>query len=120
MSVQSVLFVHLTFLYGPPPHAPGDLCGAGSPCPHPQALRPASGGVYAELVAPALTDAGAPPCTRVTFVSRRKSPKACQGACPLNPRGGHYHPPSGFAAPPRKGCNSGQHPETKSNCRATD
>ena len=60
MSVQSVLFVHLTFLYGPPPHALGSLCGAGSPCTHPQALRPAPGGVYAELVAPALTDAGAP------------------------------------------------------------
>ena len=25
MSVQSVLFVHLTFLYGPPPHAPGEF-----------------------------------------------------------------------------------------------
>ena len=106
MSVQSVLFVHLGFLYGPPPHALGSLCGAGSPCTHPQALRKSM----------------AKPCSapRVTFVSRRKSPKACQGACPLNPRGGHYHPPSGFAAPPRKGCNSGQHPETKSNCRATD
>ena len=34
MSVQSVLFVHLAFLYGPSPHAPGDLCGAGSACTH--------------------------------------------------------------------------------------
>ena len=55
MSVQSVLFVHLAFLYGPSPHAPGEfmrgweplhppagappcsrvsLCGAGSPCTH--------------------------------------------------------------------------------------
>ena len=34
MSVQSVLFVHLAFLYGPPPHALGSLCGAGSPCTH--------------------------------------------------------------------------------------
>ena len=25
MSVQSVLFVHLTFLYGPPPHALGEF-----------------------------------------------------------------------------------------------
>ena len=33
MSVQSVLFVHLTFLYGPPPHAPGDLCGTVVPAP---------------------------------------------------------------------------------------
>ena len=107
MSVQSVLFVHLTFLYGPPPHAPGEFMRGWEPLPSPmQALR----------------ESMAKPCSapRVTFVSRRKSPKACQGACPLNPRGGHYHPPSGFAAPPRKGCNSGQHPETKSNCRATD
>ena len=41
MSVQSVLFVHLAFLYGPSPHDPGSLCGAGSPCTHLQALRPA-------------------------------------------------------------------------------
>ncbi len=33
MSVQSVLFVHLAFLYGPPPHAPGDLCGTVVPAP---------------------------------------------------------------------------------------
>ena len=25
MSVQSVLFVHLAFLYRPPPHAPGEF-----------------------------------------------------------------------------------------------
>ena len=41
MSVQSVLFVHLAFLYGPSPHAPGEFMRDGSPCPHPQALRPA-------------------------------------------------------------------------------
>ena len=34
MSVQSVLFVHLAFLYGPSPHDPGSLCGAGSPSTH--------------------------------------------------------------------------------------
>ncbi len=33
MSVQSVLFVHLTFLYGPPPHALGSLCGTVAPAP---------------------------------------------------------------------------------------
>ena len=60
MSVQSVLFVHLAFLYGPSPHDPGSLCGAGSPCTHPLALRPAPGGVDAELGAPAPPDAGAP------------------------------------------------------------
>ena len=43
MSVQSVLFVHLAFLYGPPPHAPGDLCGTVVPAPTMQALRPAPG-----------------------------------------------------------------------------
>ena len=40
MSVQSVLFVHLAFLYGPSPHDPGSLCGAGSPC-GPQCRRSA-------------------------------------------------------------------------------
>ena len=34
MSVQSVLFVHLAFLYGPPPHAPGEFMRDGSPCTH--------------------------------------------------------------------------------------
>ena len=33
MSVQSVLFVHLAFLYGPSPHAPGSLCGTVAPAP---------------------------------------------------------------------------------------
>ena len=65
MSVQSVLFVHLAFLYGPSPHAPGSLCGAGSPCTHPQALR----------------ESMAKPCSapRVTFSPMRKSPKTHQG-----------------------------------------
>ncbi len=44
MSVQSVLFVHLTFLYGPPPHAPGEFMRGWEPLPSPmQALRPAPG-----------------------------------------------------------------------------
>ena len=43
MSVQSVLFVHLAFLYGPSPHAPGEFMRDGSPCTHLQALRPAPG-----------------------------------------------------------------------------
>ena len=69
MSVQSVLFVHLAFLYGPSPHDPGSLCGAGSPCTHPQALR----------------ESMAKPCSapRVTFPTRGKSPKARQGLRPL-------------------------------------
>ena len=83
MSVQSVLFVHLACLYRPPPHALGEFMRDGSPCTHPQALRPAPGGVYAELVVPALTDAGAPPCTRVTFSPMRKSPKNLPEGFPL-------------------------------------
>ena len=106
MSVQSVLFVHLAFLYGPSPHAPGSLCGAGSPCTHPQALRPAPGGVYAELVAPALTDAGAPRehgkamlGTQGDFLPDEKVTKESpRGVSPLGtPLGGHYHPPSSAA-----------------------
>ena len=92
MSVQSVLFVHLAFLYGPSPHDPGSLCGAGSPCTHPQALRPAPGGVYAELGAPAPPDAGAPRehgkamlGTQGDFPDAGKSPKARQGLPPLDP-----------------------------------
>ena len=105
MSVQSVLFVHLAFLYGPSPHDPGSLCGAGSPCTHPQALRPAPGGVYAELGAPAPPDAGAPPCTRVTFSPMRKSPKNLPEGYPLwvLPLGGIIIPPAARrAAPPRR------------------
>ena len=37
------------------------------------------------------------PTPGVPFVSRRKEPKACQGLRPLDPLGGHYHPPSGGA-----------------------
>ena len=98
MSVQSVLFVHLAFLYGPSPHAPGDLCGTVVPAPtcRRSALHPGD------------------------FRFTTKVTKGVSGVLPPEPPWGHYHPPSGFAAPPRKGCNSGQHPETKSNCRATD
>ena len=84
MSVQSVLFVHLAFLYGPPPRAPG---------------------IYAELGAPAPPDAGAPPCTRVTFSPMRKSPKNLPEGYPLwvLPLGGIIIPPAARrAAPPRR------------------
>ena len=91
MSVQSVLFVHLTFLYGPPPHALGSLCGAGSPCSHPQALR----------------ESMAKPCSapRVTFSPMRKSPKNLPEGYPLwvLPLGGIIIPPAARrAAPPRR------------------
>ena len=48
------------------------------------------------------------PAPRVTFVSRRKSPKACQGRCPWTPLGGHYHPPSSAArcSPPERVCGT--------------
>ena len=39
------------------------------------------------------------PAPRVTFVSRRKSPKACQGVSPLNPRGGCFAPPAASRTP---------------------
>ena len=62
----------------------GSLCGAGGPyaplCRR-SALHP--GRVYAGLAAPTPHYAGAPPCTRVTFPSRGKSPKARQGLRPL-------------------------------------
>ena len=47
MSVQSVLFVHLAFLYGPSPHAPGEFMRGWEP------LQP---------------PAGAPPCTPGEFM----------------------------------------------------
>ena len=37
-------------------------------------------------------DAGAPPCTRVTFPSRGKSPKARQGLRPLESPGANFPP----------------------------
>ena len=110
MSVQSVLFVHLTFLYGPPPHALGSLCGAGSPCTHPQALRPAPGGVYAELVAPALTDAGAPRehgkamlGTQGDFRFTTKVTKGVSGGLPPEPPWGALSSPQRLRRSPQKG-----------------
>ena len=70
MSVQSVLFVHLTFLYGPPPHAPGEFMRGWEPLQPPAGAPPCTPGIYAELGAPAPPDAGAPPCTRVTFLRK--------------------------------------------------
>ena len=39
------------------------------------------------------------PAPRVTFVSRRKSPKAVSGGIPLNPRGGCFAPPAASRTP---------------------
>ena len=57
----------------------GEFCRSGSPCsPH----------------------AGAPPCTRVTFPSRGKSPKAHQGLRPLeSPKGDAIAPPAASRNP---------------------
>ena len=67
---------------------------------------PPTPGDFAEVVAPATHYAGAPRehgkamlGTRVTFVSRRKSAKACQGVSPLNPRGGCFAPPAASRTP---------------------
>ena len=48
------------------------------------------------------------PAPRVTFVSRRKSPKACQGRCPWTPLGGIIIPPAArrAAPPPERVCGT--------------
>ena len=51
-------------------------------------ILPNSGGLFAGAGSPCTPRyAGAPPCTRVTFPSRGKSPKARQGSTPGPPRG---------------------------------
>ena len=60
----------------------GDLCGAGSPSTH--------------LL-------GAPPQAPGDFRFTTKVTKGVSGGVPLNPLGGHYHPPNGArAVPPRR------------------
>ncbi len=65
-------------------------CPSALPLSGRSALHP--GRVYAELAAPTPHYAGAPPCTRVTFPSRGKSPKARQGLRPLEPAGAKSPP----------------------------
>ena len=65
-------------------------------------LPPSPRGDFARLVAPAPTSGPTRPTPGVPFVSRRKEPKACQGLRPLDPLGGHYHPPSGAHAAARR------------------
>ena len=43
-----------------------------------------------------------PAHTRGSFRFTTKVTKGVSGGAPLNPLGGHYHPPSGVAAPPRR------------------
>ena len=92
MSVQSVLFVHLAFLYGPSPHAPGEFMRGWQPLHPPAGAPPCTPGIYAELGAPAPPDAGAPRehgkamlGTQGDFPDAGKSPKARQGLPPLDP-----------------------------------
>ena len=69
MSVQSVLFVHLAFLYGPSPHAPGEFMRGWEPLPSPmQALR----------------ESMAKPCSapRVTFPTRGNHQRHATGCRP--------------------------------------
>ena len=67
---------------GAPPHTPGVYAGLAAPAPTMRALRPAPRG-FLRGWQPQHPPAGAPPCTRVTFPSRGKSPKARQGLRPL-------------------------------------
>ena len=89
MSVQSVLFVHLAFLYGPSPHAPGDLCGT---------------------VVPAPTDAGAPRehgkamlGTQGDFRFTTKVTKGVSGGLPPEPPWGALSSPQRLRRSPQKG-----------------
>ena len=86
--------------------APGEsLCGAGGPCTPryagapPQVPRGVCAGRWP--LRPLIW--ALRPKPRVTFVSRRKSPKACQGGCPLNPLRGTLRSPCGKPQPPRWG-----------------
>ena len=89
MSVQSVLFVHLAFLYGPSPHAPGSLCGAGSPCTH-HAGAPREHGK-----AMLGTQGDFPVATKVT--------KGVSGGLPPEPPWGALSSPQRLRRSPQKG-----------------
>ena len=79
-----------------------------------QALRPAPGGILQGQVAPAPTDAGAPREHGLAMLGApgdfrftTKVTKGVPGALPLDPVGGHYHPPAARrAAPPERVCGT--------------
>ena len=80
----------------------------GGRCPplhssHGWALRPAPRRILRDCQPLRPTNAGAPPCTRVTFPSRGKSPKARQGLRPLESPEGDASLPCGGAATPSIG-----------------
>ena len=97
---------------GAPPHTPGVYAGLAAPAPTMRALRPAPRG-FLRGWQPQHPPAGAPPCTRVTFPSRGKSPKARQGLRPLESPGA-WPPPfsrSLRCAPSRAGLPSATNPD---------
>ena len=67
---------------GAPPLHPGGLCGTVVPAPTRRALRPSTPGAFAGRQSLHPPGGRSAPPPRVTFVSRRKSPKACQGVPP--------------------------------------
>ncbi len=93
--------------------APGGVfCGTAVPAPNdargsPSALPragapPCTRGSFLRDGSPSTHLLGAPPQTPGDFRFTTKVTKGVSGGAPLNPRGGHYHPPSGVAAPPRR------------------
>ena len=62
--------------------APGGVVQGRQPLPFPCRRSAALGEIVQGRQSLRTPNAGAPPCTRVTFVARRKSPKACQGDTP--------------------------------------
>ena len=94
---------------------PGKLCGAGSPCAHrcEEGLRPSrSKSLDLALRSSPWGGRSAPP-PRVTFPSRRKSPKARQGLRPLESPGAGSPPFSRSlrCAPARAGLPSATNPD---------
>ena len=92
MSVQSVLFVHLAFLYGPSPHAPGEFMRGWEPLHPPAGAPPCSRVSLCGAGSPCTHHAGAPRehgkamlGTQGDFPDAGKSPKARQGLPPLDP-----------------------------------
>ena len=84
------------------------FAGAGAPAP-PGASRqtwllapPCTRGRFMQGHSPSTHLLGAPPQTPGDFRFTTKVTKGVSGGAPLNPLGGHYHPPSGVAAPPRR------------------
>ena len=89
MSVQSVLFVHLGFLYGPSPHAPGEFMRGWEPL-HPPAGAPREHG-KAMLG------------TQGDFRFTTKVTKGVSGGLPPEPPWGALSSPQRLRRSPQKG-----------------